>query len=36
MWMPGNMLYFAALMVVVALWLRQQERLASTPKADIK
>jgi putative membrane protein len=36
MWMPGNMLYFAALMIVVALWLRQQERLATTPKANIK
>lgn len=26
MWMPGNMLYFVVLMIVLGLWLRQQER----------
>jgi len=28
MWMPGNLIFFLALMVVVALWLRDQERQA--------
>jgi putative membrane protein len=28
MWMPGNMIYFIALMAVVALWMHEQERQA--------
>jgi putative membrane protein len=26
MWLPGNMLYFIALMIIFGLWMRQQER----------
>jgi putative membrane protein len=36
MWMPGNMIFFLALMVVVALWLRDQERKASQPTSTLK
>jgi hypothetical protein len=35
MWMPGNMIYFFELMLIVALWLRDQERQASRPSAHV-